>query len=98
MPSVATKVYVGSMNAMPGLAHAAQVDEREEREDDEAQSERVRQERGDRGDERADAGRDADGDVQDVVERERRAGERARACGRGSPSRPCTSRRRPDTP
>ncbi len=59
----------------PRLARAPQVDEREERQDRQAQSERVRQERRDRRDERADARGDADRDVEDVVERERGAGE-----------------------
>ena len=80
----------------PGLADPAQVDDREEHEDAEADRERVRQQRRNGGDERADAGRDADGDVEDVVDRERGAGDQRRSWCRGSPSRPCTSRRRRD--
>jgi hypothetical protein len=65
----------GQQERDPRLARAAQVHDREHEEDRKAERDGVRQERRCRRHERADAGRDADGDVQDVVERERRTGE-----------------------
>ncbi len=55
------------------FADAAQVHDRQEDENDQAQRERVRQKRRKGRHQRADAGGDADGDVQNVVEHQRGA-------------------------
>ena len=71
---------VGRQREQPaGVEHAAQVDERDQGQDGEAQRQDVGlQDRHGR-DQRGDAGGDADGHVEDVVEHQRRGGEQAGA-------------------
>ena len=63
----------------PGLAGAAQIGQRHQGEDAEAQLQRPRMQRRHRRGERADAGRDADRDVQHIVDHQRRGGEQSPA-------------------
>jgi hypothetical protein len=59
------------------IGRAAKIDKRDQQQDPEAERERVGVQRRNRGDQRADAGRDADCNIEHVVDHQRRSGEQA---------------------
>ena len=68
----------GRHEHQPGFAQAAEVDQRDRGQDAQAQRQGMRQQRGHGGNQRAHAGGNADGDVEDVVDHQGGAGQQAR--------------------